>query len=48
MDRVRPDLHPDDVILLLAGLFQMDPATDWRDQTARLYRLVLTGLQAHS
>jgi hypothetical protein len=48
MDRVRPGLHPDDVILLLAGLFQMDPATDWRDQTARLYRLVLTGLQAHS
>jgi AcrR family transcriptional regulator len=43
---VRPGLHADDVILLLAGLFQMDPATDWKDQTARLYALVLTGLRA--
>lgn len=45
---VRPGLRADDVILLLAGLFQMDPTTDWRDQTARLYRFVLTGLRADS
>jgi AcrR family transcriptional regulator len=45
---VRPGLHADDVILLLAGLFQMDPATDWKDQTARLYALMLTGLRANS
>jgi AcrR family transcriptional regulator len=45
---VRPGLRADDVILLLAGLFQIDPATDWRGQTARLYRLALTGLQADS
>jgi hypothetical protein len=45
---VRPGLHADDVILLLAGLFQMDPAADWKDQTARLYWLVLAGLLADS
>jgi hypothetical protein len=27
---VRPGLSADDVILLLAGLFQLNPATDWQ------------------
>jgi AcrR family transcriptional regulator len=42
---VKPGLLPDDFILLFAGLFQMDPSTDWRAQSARLYHLVLGGLQ---
>jgi AcrR family transcriptional regulator len=43
---VKPGLRADDVILLFAGLFQMDPNTDWRSQSARLYALVLEGLRA--
>jgi AcrR family transcriptional regulator len=42
---VRPGLSADDVILLFAGLWQMDPAADWKSQSARLYGLVLEGLQ---
>jgi AcrR family transcriptional regulator len=42
---VRPGLSADDVILLFAGLWQMDPAADWKAQSARLYGLVLEGLQ---
>jgi AcrR family transcriptional regulator len=42
---VKPGLIPDDIILLFAGLFQMDPSTDWQTQSARLYHLVLGGLQ---
>ena len=29
-----PGLHAADVILLFAGLFQMDPGTDWKAQSA--------------
>jgi AcrR family transcriptional regulator len=43
---MRPGLRADDVILLFAGLFQMDPSSDWKAQAERLYRLVLEGLQA--
>jgi AcrR family transcriptional regulator len=42
---LRPGLRADDVILLFAGLFQMDSTTDWKAQSARLYSLVLEGLQ---
>jgi AcrR family transcriptional regulator len=42
---VRSGLSADDVILLFAGLWQMDPAADWQAQSARLYGLVLEGLQ---
>jgi hypothetical protein len=42
---VRPGLSADDVILLFAGLWQMDPTADWKAQSARLYELVLEGLQ---
>jgi AcrR family transcriptional regulator len=45
---VRPNLRADDVILLLAGLFQLDPAADWKVQAARLYSLVVSGLRADS
>jgi hypothetical protein len=43
---VRPGLDPDDVILALAGLWEIDPATDWKARAATLYDLVFTGLKA--
>jgi hypothetical protein len=33
------------VILALAGLWQLDPASDWRAQAQRIYDIVLSGLQ---
>jgi hypothetical protein len=43
---VRAGLDPDDVILALAGLWEIDPRTDWRARASRLYDLVFTGLRA--
>ena len=45
---LRPGLDPDDVILALAGLWQLDPAGDWRAQAQRIYDIVLGGLQRPS
>src|ERR1700745_3100518 len=42
---LRPGLDADDVILALAGLWQLDPASDWRAQAGRIYEIVLRGLQ---
>jgi AcrR family transcriptional regulator len=42
---LRPGLEADDVILALAGLWQLDPASDWRAQAQRIYDIVLCGLQ---
>lgn len=42
---LRPDLDAEDVILALAGLWQLDPASDWRAQALRVYDIVLGGLQ---
>ncbi len=42
---LRPDLDAEDVILALAGLWQLDPAGDWRAQARRIYAIVLGGLQ---
>jgi AcrR family transcriptional regulator len=42
---LRPDLTAEDVILALAGLWQLDPARDWRAQARRIYDIVLSGLQ---
>ena len=42
---LRPGLDPDDVILALAGLWQLDPASDWRAQAQRIYDIVLSGLE---
>ena len=42
---VRPDVDAEDVILALAGLWQLDPASDWRAQAQRIYDIVLCGLQ---
>jgi AcrR family transcriptional regulator len=43
---LREGLDPDDVILAFAGLWQLDPDSDWQARAQRLYQLVLTGLQA--
>jgi len=42
---LRPGLDADDVILALAGLWQLDPASDWKAQAQRIYDIVLGGLQ---
>jgi AcrR family transcriptional regulator len=42
---LRRGLDADDVILALAGLWQLDPAGDWRAQAQRIYDIVLSGLQ---
>jgi AcrR family transcriptional regulator len=42
---LRPDLDAEDVILALAGLWQLDPTSDWRAQAQRIYDIVLGGLQ---
>jgi hypothetical protein len=43
---VRAGLNPDDVILAFAGLWEIDPASDWKTRARALYRLVFTGLEA--
>jgi AcrR family transcriptional regulator len=45
---LRPDLNAEDVILALAGLWQLDPASDWSTQAQRIYGIVLGGLQRSS
>jgi AcrR family transcriptional regulator len=42
---LRPGLEAEDVILALAGLWQLGPAGDWRAQAQRIYEIVLSGLQ---
>jgi AcrR family transcriptional regulator len=42
---LRPGLDAEDVILALAGLWQLDPARDWGAQAQRIYEIVLGGLQ---
>jgi AcrR family transcriptional regulator len=42
---LRRDLDAGDVILALAGLWQLDPAGDWRAQARRIYDIVLGGLR---
>jgi AcrR family transcriptional regulator len=42
---LRPGLDADDVILALAGLWQLDPASDWSAQAQRIYDIVLGGLR---
>jgi len=43
---IRPGLDPDDVILALAGLWEIDPSTDWKRRARRLYDVVFIGLRA--
>jgi AcrR family transcriptional regulator len=44
--QIRGGLDPNDVILALAGLWEIDPRSDWRAQARRLYSIVFTGLRA--
>ena len=43
---LRPDLEADDVILALAGLWQLNAKGDWRAQAQRIYTIVLSGLRS--
>jgi AcrR family transcriptional regulator len=43
---VRAGLNPNDVILAFAGLWEIDPTSDWKRRARALYRLVFTGLEA--
>jgi len=45
---VRSGLDASDVILALAGLWQIDPATDWQTRARRLYEIVFDGLRPSS
>jgi hypothetical protein len=42
---LRADLEADDVILALAGLWQLDPDGDWHAQAGRMYAIVPGGLR---
>jgi AcrR family transcriptional regulator len=42
---LRRDLNAEDVILALAGLWQLDPTGDWSGQAQRIYGIVLGGLR---
>ncbi|MET7850648.1 TetR/AcrR family transcriptional regulator [Streptomyces avermitilis] len=42
---IRPGVTPDDFILAIAGLWQIDPHSDWQPRAARLLDLVMDGLR---
>ncbi|MFF3171333.1 TetR/AcrR family transcriptional regulator [Streptomyces sp. NPDC057900] len=43
---IRPGLTPEDFLLAIAGLWQIDPHSDWPPRAARLLDLVMDGLRA--
>lgn len=43
---IRPGLTPDDFVLAIAGLWLIDPHSDWRPRATRLLDLVMDGLRA--
>ncbi|MEU5822212.1 TetR/AcrR family transcriptional regulator [Streptomyces sp. NPDC047803] len=43
---IRPGVTPDDFFLAIAGLWQLDPHSDWQPRAARLFDLVTDGLRA--
>jgi AcrR family transcriptional regulator len=43
---IRPGLTPDDFLLAIAGLWQIDPHSDWQPRVTRLLDLVMGGLRA--
>ncbi|WP_406733333.1 TetR/AcrR family transcriptional regulator [Streptomyces sp. NBC_01794] len=43
---IRPGLTPDDFVLAIAGLWQIDPHSDWQPRATRLLDLVMDGLRA--
>lgn len=43
---IRPGVTPDDFLLAIAGLWQIDPHGDWQSRSGRLLDLVMAGLRA--
>ena len=43
---IRRGVTPDDFVLAIAGLWQIDPHSDWQPRTTRLLDLVMDGLRA--
>lgn len=43
---IRPGVTPEDFLLAIAGLWQIDPRSDWQPRAARLMDLVMDGLRA--
>nr|WP_157165830.1 TetR/AcrR family transcriptional regulator [Streptomyces typhae] len=43
---IRPGLTPDDFMLAIAGLWQIDPRQEWQQRAARLLDLVMDGMRA--
>ncbi|MEU6017690.1 TetR/AcrR family transcriptional regulator [Streptomyces sp. NPDC047515] len=43
---IRPGLTPDDFLLAIAGLWQIDPHSDWQPRATRLLDFVMGGLRA--
>ena len=43
---IRPGVTPQDFLLAIAGLWQIDPHDDWQARAGRLLDLVLDGLRA--
>ncbi|ARZ72353.1 TetR/AcrR family transcriptional regulator [Streptomyces sp. HU2014] len=43
---IRPGVTPDDFLLAIAGLWQIDPRSDWQPRATRLLDLVMDGLRA--
>jgi hypothetical protein len=43
---IRDGLKTDDVPLSLAGLWEIDPTSDWQGRAHRLYEIVFSGLKA--
>ncbi|GAB1331023.1 TetR/AcrR family transcriptional regulator [Streptomyces sp. NPDC093260] len=43
---VRPGVTGDDFLLAIAGIWQLDPHSDWQPRAARLLDLVMDGLRA--
>ncbi|MFI9045506.1 TetR/AcrR family transcriptional regulator [Streptomyces sp. NPDC053427] len=43
---IRPGVTPDDFMLAIAGLWQIDPHGEWQSRAGRLLDLVMDGLRA--
>jgi AcrR family transcriptional regulator len=43
---LQADVDPSDVLLALAGLWQLNPSGDWQAQARRLYGIVLGGIRS--
>ncbi|MFD9137689.1 TetR/AcrR family transcriptional regulator [Streptomyces bottropensis] len=42
---IRPGVTADDLVLAIAGVWQLDPQGDWEPRAARLFDLVMRGLR---